>query len=122
MYPINPFDDTDQNAKCDQAAGNDKVFAFLDPGMLVSTATQSCVTRQYQVPLLSDVAYPIGGVQSQSPYFLSPNTLAERVAKDWVFRAQQAGFFDPAQGFRKLGLLDDRCFPEVNDAIKARSG
>jgi hypothetical protein len=33
---------------------------------------------------------------------------------DWILGIHQLGWFDPANGFKKLGVLLDDCFPEVN--------
>jgi len=38
---------------------------------------------------------------------------------DWVQGSKEVGFFDPARGFRKLGLLDDSCEPSVLDDPQA---
>ncbi|MBV9665296.1 MAG: hypothetical protein JOZ37_15115 [Actinobacteria bacterium] len=35
-----------------------------------------------------------------------------------ILGAQQRGYFDPAKGFKKLGLLEEDCTPEVNTQLE----
>ncbi len=120
FYKVNPFEENDQRSECTKAARDDRVFAFLDPGGLTTLATQSCVTVRYHVPLLNASAWPASYVQAQAPYYLSSNTDANRAARNWVFLAKQAGFFDPSppNSFKKLGLLDCREDGGIADEIK----
>lgn len=120
FYKVNPFDENDQRSKCTQAAHDDRVFAFLDPGGLTTLAAQSCVTVDNHVPLLDGSVWPASYVEAQAPYYLSSNTDANRAARNWVFLAKQAGFFDPSppNNFMKLGLLDCRNDGGIADEIK----
>ncbi|HUR76980.1 MAG TPA: hypothetical protein VMZ22_03455 [Acidimicrobiales bacterium] len=120
FYKVNPFVESDQRSKCTQAVHDDRVFAFLDPGVLTTRATQSCVTVDNHVPLLSAAPIPASWVQAQAPYFLSHNTDSNRAARNWVLLANQAGFFDRSSPnrFKKVGLLVCRNDGGVTDEIK----
>lgn len=118
LYKINPFDVQDQQAVCTKAAHDDRMFAFLDLGFLTTLTTQKCVTLDNHVPLVEDTDWPARWVQAQTPFYVSPNTDANRSARNWVFLAKRAGFFDPSRGFKKLGLLDCRDDDGIADEIK----
>lgn len=116
IYPVNAFVAEDQERACKEAAG--KVFAFLDPGFFTTLSTQQCFTNTYKVPLLDATDWPASYVKTQAPYFLSSNTDTNRAARNWVYGAKQAGFFDRSRGFRKLGLLSCHDDGGIADEIK----
>ena len=54
-----------------------------------------------------------------SPYLASVNSDTGTDMTTAVLGAQQVGYFDPANGFKKLGLLEDDCTPEVNTQFES---
>lgn len=118
-YKVNLLDENDQRAKCLQATRDDKVFAFLDAGGFAVDVTQRCFTVEHHVPLVTSVGWTPGYYRDQAPFLSSYNAGTAAEARNWVFNAADNGFFDRAKGFVKLGLLDDLCFPEIVEEVKA---
>jgi hypothetical protein len=113
----------DQRAKCLQLTETDKVFAVVDTIEYVFRAARACFPVEHQTPLVTFIPGGSDEVAKAFPLQVSPGKDYSRVMKDYVMGAQAEGFFDPAKGFKKLGLLDDDCDPKViddpNDGLKA---
>jgi hypothetical protein len=67
------------------------------------------VAAEHKTPLLTTLPMGVGELKRAAPYEASPMADENQLAKLWVTAAKKAGFFDPAEGFTKLGLLTDEC-------------
>ena len=107
IYKLNPFVTENQRSSCLAATRDDRNFAFLDPGLLTTESTQSCVTVENKVPLIDASPWPASYARAQAPFFISYNTDADRAARNWVYAAKEAGFFAGTRDrpFKKLSLL-----------------
>jgi hypothetical protein len=81
-------------------------------------SAESCLTRENKIPLLVPVAVPGSFFDHQGGWMIGTNSTANQQLRNAIFGAAAAGAFDPAKGFTKLGLLDDRCAPELGDSAK----
>ncbi|HZQ26790.1 MAG TPA: hypothetical protein VFA94_03725 [Acidimicrobiales bacterium] len=121
--PVDIINTDDQQAKCLAFTETDKVFAVIDTIEYVFRAARTCFPIQHQTPLLTLLPGGSDEIRKAYPLQASLSKDDNRVMKDYVLSAKEAGFFDPAKGFKKLGLLDDDCDPAVindpNDGLKA---
>lgn len=109
---INP---NDQRNKCLEFTQRDQVFAVLDSFTYVFPSTRACFTVENKTPYFG--AFP-GGKQElakAAPFQVSTSGDSNRMIKNWVYGAKAEGFFDPAKGFKKLGILTDNCDRSVYD-------
>jgi hypothetical protein len=53
-------------------------------------------------------------VAALAPYVLSPRSDYDTLIRNYIFGLQQYGFYD---GVKRLGLLIDSCFSDINDAV-----
>lgn len=116
-YKVNPLDANDQRSKCLQAA-QDKVFAFIDGQGMVLEASQQCLTVENKIPLIAPVALPESFFAGQGGYLIGVNASGNQQIRNAVLGAANDGTFEPAKGFKKVGILDDRCAPEF--AVEAK--
>ena len=110
-YKVNPLDANDQRSKCLQAA-QDKVFTFIDAQGMVLEASEQCLTTEHKIPLILPVAEPDSFFAHQNGYMISVNASGNQQIRNAILGAAGDGVFDRAKGFKKIGLLDDRCAPE----------
>src|SRR5205807_8531722 len=58
-------------------------------------------------------------VQRYYPYYFSGVGQIQVVYRNWANAARQFNMFEPAHGFKKLGIFYRDCQPEVNQAMLA---
>lgn len=106
-----------QRQGCLELTQTQKVFAIQDTASLSFAASRTCVAKENRTPLLTQL-YPGGSNEfaSNAPNLMAISQNDSRRVQNWVQAAKQAGFFDPAKGFKKLGILSDSCLPTVIDA------
>ena len=105
----------DQRNKCLDFTQRDQVFAVLDSFTYVFPSTRACFTIENKTPYFG--AFP-GGKQElakAAPFQVSTSGDSNQMMKNWVYGAKAEGFFDPAKGFKKLGILTDNCDRSVYD-------
>jgi ABC-type branched-subunit amino acid transport system substrate-binding protein len=106
----------DQRAKCLEGTQNQKVFAMMDFASMIVPASRACVALENKTPLITYLPGSSAEVQAAAPFVMSTGKDDNRRVKDLAYGARDAGFFDPAKGYKKLGLLIDNCEPSVFNA------
>jgi hypothetical protein len=119
IYKIDPLDNSKARAGCLQATEQDQVFAYVDTLSQYTAAQESCVAVEHHTPLVTPTPLNAEYQTNAGGYQLSPIQNDNRAIQDAVLRANAAGFFDAANGFKKLGILDDGCEPSVNADARA---
>lgn len=99
----------DQHSKCTAFAKDDKVFAVVDSFNFLYPQTRACLTVDNRVPLVTHEGGTVAEMTKAAPMQISGAPTHNRQAQLWVAAAKQDGFFDPAQGFKRLGILTDNC-------------
>ena len=105
-----------QRQKCLELTETHGVFAVIDSFAFSGETSTACVTAERKTLLVNGNPGSSENVRRGFPYHASVHKDDNRKMKDLVFAAKGAGFFDPAKGFKKLGLLIDACSDSVNDA------
>ena len=110
-YVGNFLDTTEQHSVC-LSIVQDKVFAALDAVALDSTQQGRDCVAEAKIPLFDSGA--ILGSETRGPlagYEFSAADQFDYAVRDSILGAKQLGWFN---GMKKLGVLQDDCFPEVN--------
>jgi hypothetical protein len=109
---INP---NDQRNKCLDYTQRDEVFGVIDSFTYVFPATRACFTVENKTPYFG--AFPGGRdeLRKAAPFQVSTSGDSNTMIKNWVYGAKAEGFFDPKNGFKKLGILTDNCDRTVFD-------
>jgi hypothetical protein len=118
-YKLNPIGADQGRSGCIQIL-QDKPALVVDlGGFAFPQGAYLCIPQQ-RVPILTNSTVLAAEVKKFLPY-LASGGLGElaTVARDTVFGLRERGFFDPAKGFKKLGLLVDQCSPGTNQAFDA---
>jgi hypothetical protein len=117
-YQVNPVDSTNQHSQCLQMV-QDGVFAVVDGGgFSYPVTTRDCIP-QNKIPLVSLLGLIPSEAALYYPYLMSPAADYATDLRDVVFGMWGRGFFSGAQGFRKLGILEDDCSSEINSDLAA---
>jgi len=119
-YPVNPIDPNDQHAKCLQIIA-DKPFAVVDIGGFVDSVGRACIV-QGRLPFEGVSLVNDDELNGAFPYLYTPTGSTDRDERNWVYEAAAHGAFDPAKGFRKLGLSLDQCNLKANAALLSDLG
>jgi len=118
-YVGNFLDTTEQHSTC-LSIVQDKVFAVIDFVALDTTQQGRDCVAEAKIPLF-DTGAILGSETTGSlyPYLLSVATQFNFEIRDSVFGAKQLGWFN---GMKKVGILEDDCYPEVNSQVLANLG
>lgn len=106
----------DQRQKCIELTESEGVFAVVDSWAFWLETSSACITAEHQTILVSGSPGSADNVRLGFPYAVSPYKDDNRKMKDLVVAAEAAGYFNPTQGFEKLGILADQCAPSILDA------
>jgi len=106
------LDASGEHADCLQMV-QDGVFAVVNN--LYNPQESTCVAQQH-IPNVWYTPPHTGAERQFYPYLLSDFTNYDRLIKDYVFGAKEAGFFT---GMHKLGILEQSCFPDEDTDIAA---
>lgn len=109
-YHDNPLDAASEHAVCLQLV-QDKVFAVL--ANLANVTENTCIAQQ-KIPNIWYLSPYTPYVKKYRPYILSFAPDEDRILKDYVFGAQQQGWF---AGMKKLGVTEESCLPEKNSTL-----
>jgi ABC-type branched-subunit amino acid transport system substrate-binding protein len=104
-----------QRRACLDFVDTDGVFTILDSFAMLYSAAKSCVTTEKQTPLITGNPGSADSVRKGAPFQISPQNDDNRKVRDMVLGARDIGFFKPANGFKKLGLMTDNCEPYAMD-------
>jgi len=103
-------DPTSEQNDCLQMA-QDGVFAVLNN--FFNFQTINCVAQQH-IPNVWYTPPHAPTLKQFYPYILSDAANYDRVIRNYVLGAKQEGFF---AGLRKLGILEETCYPDENTDI-----
>ena len=110
---VDPLSEEDQRLKCLQLTETEGVFAVMDTfGFSTETGT-ACVTAERKTLLVNGNPGSSQHIRRTFPYTVSVQKDDNRKMKDLAYASKAAGFFDPAKGFKKLGIFGDNCSPSV---------
>jgi hypothetical protein len=110
FYTDNPVDSSGEHAICLQMQ-QDKLFTVFNN--LFTSTEQTCIAKA-RIPNIWYTPPHTGDVRKYAPYILSWQADFDRLIHQYVFGAKTLGFFT---GMRKLGILEQSCFPDENVAI-----
>lgn len=107
-YNVNPLNQSEQQSTCLQAA-QDRVFVMLDSaGFSYPATAKDCFARQ-GIPFLGQYG-PLPAEERQyGKLMFSVDAPVGRMIHTSIAAMARRGFFDPAKGFKKLGLFVDDC-------------
>jgi hypothetical protein len=74
---------------------------------------------QNHIPVVEEIPISSKDVQQFYPYYLSANGAIQVIYRNFANAARQFNVFNPANGFKKLGVFYSDCQPEVNAAMMA---
>lgn len=106
----------DQRQKCLELTETNEVFAVVDSFAFFYESATACITTEHQTLLISGNPGTSERVRRGFPFHVSLYKDHNRKMKDLVAAAAGAGFFSPANGFTRLGVFDEGCFPSMYDA------
>jgi hypothetical protein len=115
VYKVNPIDQNEQRARCLEIV-NDKPFAAVDISGFADPASRSCILRA-KIPFQGTTPVDESETVQNAPYLYSLLPSADRAARNWSIEAVERGTFDPAKGFKKLGILLTECNPGANTQL-----
>jgi ABC-type branched-subunit amino acid transport system substrate-binding protein len=111
FYNDSVFDTSQEHAACLQMAA-DKVFTVFNN--FFTTAESTCVAKQ-KIPNIWYGPPHTPDVKRYSPYILTWHAHYDQLIKHYVHGAKAQGWF---KGMKKLGLLEQSCYADENDAIR----
>lgn len=111
-YDDNVLDSSSEQATCLQVV-QDSVFAVLNN---FDTPAETTCLAQHSIPNIWYTPAHGPNVRQFYPYLLSDAPNYDRLIRNYVVGAQQEGFF---KGMKKLGILEETCFPDENTDIAA---
>jgi hypothetical protein len=112
-FQVNDADPSDLQAKC-VAIEQAGVFALLD-GAYAQFPEHDCFPQNH-IPYFGNYALSASESAQFYPYMFDQNTL-DQLYHSSVVGLQGAGFFNPSNGFKKLGLIYQSCFPALIDEV-----
>lgn len=115
-FTVNPVDEANMLAACRDIA-DAGVFATADTGSLATKPSALACFGQRKLPYFGAYYITEPARQQFYPYLFSFYT-KEQLYKNTVFGLRDAGFFDPAKGFGKLGFLYRTCEQQSVDAFR----
>jgi hypothetical protein len=113
---VNPVDESQMMQTCRDLADAD-IFAVVDTGSLATRPAVLACFGQLQVPYFGAFYITQTAQQQFYPYLFSFYT-KEHVYWSTATGLREIGFFDPANGFRKLGFIYRDCEGEAINAFR----
>src|SRR6266567_2800782 len=74
---------------------------------------------QAHIPVFEEIELSQADVQHYYPYYFSAFGALQVVYRNWANASRQLNMFNPANGFKKLGIFYRDCEPDVNQAMLA---
>ena len=115
-YKFNPINPDAGRASCLQVIQDRPAIVVDAGGFAFPQSAYLCIPQQ-KIPIITVSTILQSEAQKFAPYLASPTSDATTMMRNTAFGLRDRGFFDPAKGFKKLGLLYDECSQEVNDAL-----
>ena len=116
-YEMNPLDQSSQQSGCLKIIA-DKNFAVVGAGGFFPQSEANCIPQNH-IPLFTWYGMTPATEKRFSPYVFAGQMRLDHLMRTWVLGARDQGFFDPAKGFKKLGLWEINCDPDINAALDA---
>ncbi len=116
FFPVNPLDAAGAQQQCLAIAAS-KPFMVLDVGALSDVNASNCVPTA-KVAFASQYLTP-DQLSKYYPYYLQLVGVPVSDLRNSVLGFNQLGYFKPAKGFKKLGVLYDTCNPALIVAERA---
>jgi hypothetical protein len=88
------------------------LFGFLPQ------SPDTCMLQNH-IPVFEEILLSTADVQKFYPYYFSTQGALQVIYRNWANAAKQYNMFNPANGFKKLGIFYRDCQPEVNQAMLA---
>lgn len=110
------IDPAQQRQKCVELTETEKVFTVIDSFAFSVETSTACITAEHETLLLSGFPGTSENARLGFPYHVSLYKDDNRKMKDLVAAATSAGFFDPSNGFERLGIFSEACTPSMLDA------
>ncbi|MHB8463635.1 MAG: type 1 periplasmic-binding domain-containing protein [Acidimicrobiales bacterium] len=116
-YQVNNADQSDQQQKClDMIQA--KPFAVIDLGAyLVPVSSKECFAVQGPLPYFGNAGLIEPQMTKYFPYLMTLAGTWESLLRDTAHGLAAQGAFDPAKGFKKLGMVYKDCPPELPKAM-----
>jgi hypothetical protein len=108
-YTVNPADQNDQQNKC-LTAVQAQPFVVVDPGSY--SFTSPMCFPQHHMPYFGGFFNSIQQSHDAYPYLFNLGTY-DHLYRDTALGFRDRGAFDPAKGFKKLGLIYRDCHKEL---------
>jgi hypothetical protein len=109
-FTVNPLDQNDLQATCLDVVEAD-VFYVNDIGAYSAyPAFVDCFIRN-KIPFFESAFIPQAQVEKSYPYLFGTST-HDNLYFNTAFALKERGFFDPAEGFKKLGIFYQDCIKE----------
>lgn len=109
------IDADDQRVKCLELTESRKVFAVIDSLAFAADTSMACIAAEHKTLLVSSTPSSAAHLRTTAPLQVSLHKDDNRTMKDLAASAKAAGFFEPANGFRRLGVLDPACARSIFD-------
>ena len=109
-FEVNAADQSDRQQKCLDIVASG-VYAVIDGGSYATFPEKVCF-GQHQLPYFGQYFLVQSERDKFYPYLFNLNLL-DALEKDLVFGLKDKGFFDPAKGFKKFGMVYHDCYPDL---------
>lgn len=113
---VNPIGADQGRNACLQIVQDHPALAVDAGGFAFPQSAYACVSQQ-KVPMLTTSQILTSEATKFAPYLATPVADLGSMMRDTAFGLRDVGWFDPAKGFKKLGLLEDECAPEVDKQL-----
>ncbi|HTR69415.1 MAG TPA: ABC transporter substrate-binding protein [Mycobacteriales bacterium] len=107
----NPADTSDLQQVCLKVV-SDGDFAAVDSGAFAAFPIVDCF-GEHRVPYFGGYLLPASEMNKFYPYLFELNSV-DTVYHDTIAGLVRLGFFKPANGYQKLGVLYQDCHPEIH--------
>jgi hypothetical protein len=115
-YKLNPIGPDQGRSGCLQILQDGPAIVADVGGFAFPQGAYLCIPQQ-KVPIIAGGNLTPSEVSKYSPYIAAPAAEMATIMRDTAFGFRDRGFFDPAKGFKKLGLLYDECSTETNKLL-----
>lgn len=109
----NELDSSNSQTICLQFV-QDHVYAAL--GGFGPTSPDTCLL-QNKVPTIEQIMVSEADAKKYYPYYMSANGAYELILRNFVYATAKMGYYSPATGFKKLGVLLRTCQPSEQPAL-----
>jgi hypothetical protein len=116
FFPVNPIDAAGAQQSCLTIAAS-KPFMVLDVGALSAVNASNCIPTA-KVAYASQYLTP-DQLTKYYPYYLQLLGIPVSDLRNSILGFNQLGYFKPAKGFKKLGVLYSTCNPALIVAERA---